>query len=1144
MLSCTDIRDAFHSMRLSKKAKDLCGIMPYFGSPHYRYERMPMGLCISPCKWIEYINIVMEGLPDKSKYIAIMDDILIHSKKKSHSERIEDLLKAIIRHGLKLSPKKCQFFRTELVYMGNVFKIKGKRFTISPIKTRIDAILNTPTPKTPKECKSFCGVVNYLSLFCPNLQSHLAPIYDLTRKGRPFVWTEYHQKAFETIKSLMCKPPLLHLPDGSGRYILCSDTSKTHAGSALWQIQAGRPRLLGYASKKLPGACKNYSITELEMVGMLYNLNLWKWYVLGIDVDVCVDHRAIPFIMKSKDLPTTDRIKRLLDELKKFTFQTYYMKGKDMILSDFLSRTDCDPDDPEELIPIAFNTLEYMEPVNFNPGDILESWSRCDTDEYSVMTRARSASSGVHVPPVHGAVKAVNPNLKPETQAKRAAAATTPKRVHFQTPVIKTPLSNVRGTSEVHSSVKDRVNTPILKTPSSVVSKPQSQSLTPQFNTPNLPYQQNTGLINTANIKKTLFMTPPQQSPQVAVTPQSPWEATVKHESVPQRTHVTGENTQLYTPHVQGGQGRIAQIPTLVPSTDFPLPPVDLEEIKLDPSLDPEGDPKEASIEAVFRPPKLKDFELPPTLGQVISNQHIFAKRMPKQVEIDKLMKQLNRKILRNTRMPTSLKDIAASYLQSAAFKDIYQYLRFDKLPTNKREAYRVESLSKDYFILGGLLFKHNIAKGVQNDALLCIPPSKIDYILDIFHGSLLGGHQGVTKTLKTLSNRFYCPRLADHVRAYVVGCHTCQLFKHEKRFNRPFQKRYYDENTPALTVMSMDCKVMPESRTGMKYILLLICEVSNFIVTHAMSQARAENIVKGISDEFISYFGVPTKIISDQDPAFLSSLMAYAMQQYGIQLITCSPTNHKSLQAEHGIKSLSNILVKNLSGIGDDWDIYCKPCMLTYNTATSPNLDDNSPFEICLGRKARLCPKLDNLPSIPVTKTFTQAKEDLDKKLKMFRKDLIEFRDKRHEMLNKDKEYRGFTAGQIVYLYFPGNSILQTNSKKITCQFVGPLVIWKCFSPTQFVLMSLDGIVYPFLVEETRLKSGHIHTSAGLASTLPALKKIIRSGYIITDANPNYNVYGESTIDEGMEFNIFIYSPHMLFHLDPNLELTPVDEW
>ena len=93
--------------------------------------------------------------------------------------------------------------------MGNGFKVEKGKFVVTPIKTRVDAILNTPTPQTAKECKSFCGVVNYLSLFYPNLQKLLAPIYDLTRKGKPFLWTTLHQQAFDEIKGLLAKPPVL-----------------------------------------------------------------------------------------------------------------------------------------------------------------------------------------------------------------------------------------------------------------------------------------------------------------------------------------------------------------------------------------------------------------------------------------------------------------------------------------------------------------------------------------------------------------------------------------------------------------------------------------------------------------------------------------------------------------------------------------------------------------------------------------------------------------------------------------------------------------------------------------------------------------------------------------------------------------------
>ena len=119
-----------------------------------------------------------------------MDDFLIHGLKGNHLNRLETLFKAMIKHGLKLFPKKCQLFMKHLVYMGNVFHIDGSTISITPLKSRVEAIQKLQPPTNVKECKSFCGVVNYLSIFCRHLQKLLKPIYDLTRKGRPFHWQE------------------------------------------------------------------------------------------------------------------------------------------------------------------------------------------------------------------------------------------------------------------------------------------------------------------------------------------------------------------------------------------------------------------------------------------------------------------------------------------------------------------------------------------------------------------------------------------------------------------------------------------------------------------------------------------------------------------------------------------------------------------------------------------------------------------------------------------------------------------------------------------------------------------------------------------------------------------------------------------
>ena len=173
-------------------------------------------------------------------------------------------------------------------------------------------------------------------MFCPDLQKLLKPIYDLTRKGRPFIWGK-EQDSFKQTKCRLIKPPVLHMTNKTGKFHLYSDTSKFATGSALYQIQNGKPKLIAYASKRLPEAARSYSITELEICGLAINIANFSHLLRKVDFDAIVDHLALKHIIKSKMELATTRIKRLLELISSYSFNLYYMKGKDMILSNFLS---------------------------------------------------------------------------------------------------------------------------------------------------------------------------------------------------------------------------------------------------------------------------------------------------------------------------------------------------------------------------------------------------------------------------------------------------------------------------------------------------------------------------------------------------------------------------------------------------------------------------------------------------------------------------------------------------------------------------------------------------------------------------------------------------------------------------------------
>ena len=228
------------------------------------------------------------------------------------------------------------------------------------------------------------------------------------RKGRQFVWGKEQQGAFEEIKQRLQKPPVLYMPDRVGRFQLYSDTSIYAMGGALYQIQNGKPKLIVYSSKRLPEAAHNYSITELKMCGLAINIASFAHLLRKVDFDAVVVHLVITQIMRSKVKPATNRIKRLLEVLSAYSFNLYYIKGKDMILIDFLSRQDPGDKNTKEIIPISFNMKSVLQDKYYNVGK--------KEERYMVQTRSQTKASGVQLPEVHCTRKRLDSHRMPEKQ--------------------------------------------------------------------------------------------------------------------------------------------------------------------------------------------------------------------------------------------------------------------------------------------------------------------------------------------------------------------------------------------------------------------------------------------------------------------------------------------------------------------------------------------------------------------------------------------------------------------------------------------------------------------------------------------------------------------------------------------------------
>ena len=226
---------------------------------------MGMGMSVSPQIWQQFVDLVFQDdlITHKQNFDVIMDDTFIHSTAEEHMDDLMGLFKVLRKYGLKLSPHKCQFFKKKIVYMGLEFQIQGDKVCYTPLKDKCDVIRNLESPKTLRQTRAFCGMVNFLSSFLPNLRRLLIPIYDLQKKAKMFKWMDEAEKAFNETKKLLVNLPVLKVPTPDGLFQIESDTLREGVGGTLLQKQGDEWVVIGYYSKRPPKSAKNFGVSKL-----------------------------------------------------------------------------------------------------------------------------------------------------------------------------------------------------------------------------------------------------------------------------------------------------------------------------------------------------------------------------------------------------------------------------------------------------------------------------------------------------------------------------------------------------------------------------------------------------------------------------------------------------------------------------------------------------------------------------------------------------------------------------------------------------------------------------------------------------------------------------------------------------------------
>jgi transposase InsO family protein len=318
-----DIRQAFHRIRMDPASEELTAFRTRYGL--FQYKVMPFGLTNGPATFQSLINDALRDLLDVT-CTAYLDDILIYSEDElQHETHVKEVIERLHKAGLQADIKKCEFGVKRTKYLGFIISTDG--IQVDPDKVKV--IEDWSYPRTVKGVQSFLGFCNFYRRFIRDYSKIAAPLTQLTRTNHEFSFDDKCIQAFDTLRSMLTKAPLLAHYDLESQCLLETDASDTVVAAVFSQKGLdGEWHPVGYFSKTMAPAETNYPIYDKEMLAIVKALQHWRAELEGTKdpVEVITDHKALEYFMTSKSLSA--RQARWAEILSRYHFKISYKPGK------------------------------------------------------------------------------------------------------------------------------------------------------------------------------------------------------------------------------------------------------------------------------------------------------------------------------------------------------------------------------------------------------------------------------------------------------------------------------------------------------------------------------------------------------------------------------------------------------------------------------------------------------------------------------------------------------------------------------------------------------------------------------------------------------------------------------------------------
>ena len=282
--------------------------------------------------------------------MTYLNDIIIFSQNElQHLEHLEIVFSCLREAGLKMKRSKCDFFKSEIHYLGHLISPEG----ISPLPDKLDSIKHMPVPSSAKEIKQFLDLTGYYRKFVPRFADISRPLTTLMKKDTKFEWTPACQKSFELLKEKLCGEPILKYADTSKPYTLYTGASKFGWAGLLTQPHMteidGKSTTtdhpVAFVSGLFRGSQLNWATLTKEAFAIYMSVKKLSFYLTDAQILLRSDHKPLEkFLLKNT---LNSKVNNWAMELEAFNIQYDYIKGSNNILADILSRLIAiDPDTP------------------------------------------------------------------------------------------------------------------------------------------------------------------------------------------------------------------------------------------------------------------------------------------------------------------------------------------------------------------------------------------------------------------------------------------------------------------------------------------------------------------------------------------------------------------------------------------------------------------------------------------------------------------------------------------------------------------------------------------------------------------------------------------------------------------------------